>query len=142
MNRKALRILPWALLALIAVYYAAVYGLARLGYPLEDVTVSPDGRYRIFNFQTTSDGLGHAPYGTNLSLTRKHQIYSPEDGYVIFGGYCKNDVGVEWKGKTHVIVYCESTDPARTRVVLAYGIEIEYVNGRARSNNSLQADRP
>ena len=134
-NQKTLRILPWALLTLVGIYYAAANGLDRLYCDLKWVSESPDGNNRIFNFRTNIEGLGHAPYGTNLSLTRKHQIYSPEDGYVIFGGYCKNDVVVEWEGSKRVVVYCERTDPARTQVVLAYGIEIEYVNTRARSND-------
>ena len=142
MNRKALYIVPWAILGLIGAYVAVGYGLDRLVYPLKGVTESPNGNYRIFNFHSLSDDSGHAPYGTNLSLTRNRHISSPDDGYVIFGGHCKTGARVEWKGDAHIIVYCEQVDSAKTQVARAYGIDIEYANVPARSNNSQQGRRP
>jgi hypothetical protein len=132
MPRKILSILPWLLLAAVGAYFAAGYGLDRVTYPLDRVFESPDGKYRVFEFGSMSDGAGHAPYGTNLTLTRKGRISSPADGYVIFGGYCKGRVGVEWKGNTRLDVYCEQGDAVRTQATRAYGIDIEVVNAAAR----------
>jgi hypothetical protein len=140
--RKPLYVIPWAMLGLIGVYVAAGYGLNRLVFSLKGVTESPNGNYRIFDFQSSDDGSGHAPYGTNLSLTRNRHISSPDDGYVIFGGYCKTGARVEWKSDAHITVYCEQVEPAKTQVVRAYGIDIEYAEVPARSNNSLQGRRP
>lgn len=142
MRQKVLFILPWFLLAVVGAYLAASYGLGRIYFPVRGIFESPDGKHRIFEFTSMQDGWGHAPYGTNLSLTRKERISSPEDGYVIFGGYCKGRADVEWKGNTRVNLYCEQTVPANTQAIRVYGIDIQVIKSAVRSNPSLQGRRP
>jgi hypothetical protein len=128
MRRMLICTAPWILIAALGVLYGASIGLERLYYTPNAVSESPNGKYRVFGFRSNQDGVGHAPYGITLSLSRARWLNSPDEGYVIFGGYCRSGASAEWKSDTRIVVRCEQTDPARTLAVRAYGIAIEETN--------------
>lgn len=112
------------------------YGLMRLAISaisdfdsnLVSSKVSPNGQYTVFEFESTSEG-GHAPYGQELVLTNKKNIKSPEDGYIIFAGYCNRPMTYSWKSNNAIQVVCESNEKItiRTKSDKAFDINIEVI---------------
>ncbi|MDQ8023795.1 MAG: hypothetical protein REI94_18285 [Moraxellaceae bacterium] len=142
MYRKAALVVAFLSVTAIAGYHLAAYGLSLLNYDSKLVEESPNKQLRVFLITSRNDGRGYAPYGEHLVLTHRRAISVPEEGYVVFAGYCKGAAGATWEGDAQLVVYCERTEPAPTEAVRAYGVSIKHVNGAAPSNTSLQARRP
>lgn len=126
MRTPILRKLAWTLGLLALAYAALPQVLGWLHSDLRGVYESPNGEFRIFAFHVTLDGAAqHAPYGDVLSVTRESRLLQPNDGYVIFAGYCRGGVTPEWKANDRIVVRCTGRDQVRTLAVRAYGIGVE-----------------
>jgi hypothetical protein len=119
--------LPWAVIVLFLLFQIVSPLLGGLFYSLKSQQSSPDKSHTIFEFRSGSEGAGHAPYGISLSLSAKSNIKHPDEGYVVFAGYCKEPLAYSWQGNRKIIVNCQSRrkEPVRTQAVRAYGIAIE-----------------
>ena len=100
-------------------------------YSLRSSQVSPDGRFSVFEFQSHQDGLEHAPYGSVLSLSADRGLDNPEDGQVIFAGYCKSALVYRWVDNQRIAVDCpvRGDIDIRTLSTRAFGISVS-LNGR------------
>ncbi len=94
-------------------------------YKFKTSKQSPSKQYTIFEFESRSE-TGHAPYGSELILTKKNTINFPKEGYLIFAGYCKS-LEYSWKTNSSIQVICENSKII-TQVKKAYDINIEVLN--------------
>jgi len=85
---------------------------------------SSSKQYTVFEFESTSEA-SHAPYGRELVLTKKNSINFPEEGYLIFAGYCKS-LEYSWKTNSSIQVLCEN-NKIITQAKKAYDINIEVL---------------
>lgn len=95
------------------------------GYTVLSSQLSPSGGVTISALSSTSEA-GHAPYGQYLVLSSKPEIDSPNDGYVVFAGYCHEGLSFSWKSDTEVSIRCDTTtpNPVQTLASKAFGIDI------------------
>jgi hypothetical protein len=100
-------------------------------YSLRSSKASPDGHFLVFEFQSHQGGREHAPHGTVLSLSTGETLGDPEDGHVIFAGYCKTDLAYRWVDNQRIAVDCavRGDGDVRTLATRAFGISIA-LNGR------------
>jgi hypothetical protein len=121
-------IITWLAVVAWLIWLAANHFLTGLYYQLDSERSSPDGRMTIYSFQSLQDGLGHAPYGHTLALSRHGRIREPDEGYVFFAGYCVSPVQYEWKTDNRVFVRCQRgrDTKIRTLATMMYGIQIEF----------------
>lgn len=100
-------------------------------YSLRSSQKSPDGHFSLFEFQSHQDGREHAPHGTVLSLSDHGSLGDPEDGHVIFAGYCKAALTYRWVDSQHIAVDCELRGDRDLRSLAhrAFGISVS-LNGR------------
>lgn len=100
-------------------------------YSLRSSQRSPDGRYSVFEFQSHQSGREHAPHGSLLALTPEHSLAHPEDGHVIFAGYCRPALAYRWVDNQRIAVDCPNRGDVdvRTLSTRAFGITIT-LNGR------------
>ncbi|XZG71428.1 hypothetical protein ACTSKR_06105 [Chitinibacteraceae bacterium HSL-7] len=90
---------------------------------------SPDGRLYLAAFRSLDDGFGHAQYGDLLALSNRRGLTQPEDGHVIFAGYCKDNVHYRWQDASHIAIRYqggENKRAPRTLASTAYGIRVSY----------------
>jgi hypothetical protein len=100
-------------------------------YSLRSSRASPDGHFSVFEFQSHQSGREHAPHGTVLSLTADSSLGHPEDGHVIFAGYCRPALAYRWVDNQRIAVDCPNRGDVdvRTLSTRAFGITIT-LNGR------------
>ena len=124
-----------ALLACIPVFFLVGKGMSIIdssGYAMKSKKSSPSGQYTVYEIQSVSQE-GPAPHGRHLVLSDKEFVQKPEDGEVIFAGYCHPPFDYSWKSDRHIIIQCqpkekEAADPqARTKTVQGIQVEIQYV---------------
>ncbi|HEY9036317.1 MAG TPA: hypothetical protein VIM96_06330 [Pseudomonadales bacterium] len=127
-------VFPWAIIGFFLLLQVGSHFLKGLDYTIKSSQESPDGAYTVFEFRSSTDTAAdnHAPYGTVLSLA-KEGIQRPEQGYVIFAGYCRQPINYAWQENKRIVIRCRNTDPVRTQVTLAKGIAIETI---------MESDRP
>ncbi|MBI5890885.1 MAG: hypothetical protein HZB47_09435 [Nitrosomonadales bacterium] len=121
--------LPWFVIGLFILLQALGFVMDNLNYSKGSQLPSPDGKKTIHEFRSNQDGVGHAPYGTTLSLSFGKTLAQPDDGYVFFAGYCKTPVSYAWLSNDKVVVSCELAEgekAPRTLARLTYGIEIGF----------------
>lgn len=97
-------------------------------YSLLTTKASPDGKMTISEFQSRTDGFGHAPYGTYLVLSREKKIKHPDDGYIFFAGYC-SEIYFDWRSNDTIFIRCISKSKETnisTLATLMYGIKVEF----------------
>lgn len=96
-------------------------------WTLESSKLSPNEEYGIYQFLYASDGDHHAPYGTYLFLQSTKAIQNPLEGYLIFAGYCGNNLSYDWLANESVVITCAASDSKsiRTSASKAYGIRIK-----------------
>jgi len=68
---------------------------------------SPNGEYQAQHYLSGNDGVGQAPYGDHIVLSRSHGFPWNNEKETVFAGYCKRDVEYEWEGNKRVLVWCE-----------------------------------
>lgn len=100
-------------------------------YSRRSSQASPDGRFSVFEFQSHQNGLEHAPHGSLLSLSADRSLGDPEDGHVIFAGYCKTALAYRWVDNQRIAVDCavRGDGDVRTLSKRAFGISV-LLNGR------------
>lgn len=86
---------------------------------------SPDDRYLMTEFLSMSEA-SQAPYGLHLVLSTV-PVISPEDGQVIFAGYCDH-LFYEWSSNQQISISCDGYKEHQlmARSVKAYGIDIHF----------------
>lgn len=104
---------------------ALIYYLGGMDYQNVSSKSAPDSRYLITEFHSMTE-VSHAPYGLHLVLSSK-PVNTPENGHVIFAGYCKS-LAYSWITNREIMVTCVGSeeDPVRSRSLMAYGISINY----------------
>lgn len=118
-----------AVICFIALGVTALNFLSRTSYSLVSKSQPPNRKLTIHMFRSLQDGFGHAPYGMILALSPKLELRSPDDGYVLFAGYCKSSLAAEWKSNERIFVRCVDGDKGegpRTMASVAYGIKVDY----------------
>ena len=110
---------------------AGIWWLFGNQYSLRSSEASPDGRFSVFEFQSHQKGREHAPHGTVRSLAADRSLGHPEDGHVIFAGYCKTAIAYRWVDNQRIAVDCplRADGDVRTRSTRAFGISVT-LNGR------------
>jgi hypothetical protein len=127
--QKISTIFFWLSACICLLWIIASHFLAGTGYFLVSQLSSPNGKLTIHEFLSNDDSTGHAPYGQNLVLSRHSNLRNPENGHVIFAGYCKRPLQYEWVGDQEVIIRCtrkSSKDATKTLASLAVGIKVSY----------------
>ncbi len=114
-------------LALLIIGYALVRALAHvaqgMSYEILFHRHSPDHHLVITALQSRNEGA-HAPYGQHLVLAEQ-RVTTPEDGHVVFAGYCKR-LSCVWTSPQQIRVSCEGSDKTKTLSVMVRGIEVEF----------------
>jgi hypothetical protein len=128
------------LFAKLALFAASAIGLCASAYLLylfitstgeSEISrrTSPDGMYTVFEFRSGDDGVGHAPYGTSLSLSKRGELVfsEAEGGHVIFAGYCRDPLEYGWRDNATITVTCRGleTKSVLTHAVMTRGIRVE-----------------
>ena len=87
---------------------------------------SPDGAFTLYEYNYSSDGNRHAPYGTYIFIKPSYSNKKPINSHVIFAGYCSNSDLYKWVGSTEVEITCIASekDNVRTQATKAYGINV------------------
>ncbi len=100
-------------------------------YSLRSSQASPDGQFSVFEFRSHQNGREHAPHGSVLSLSADGSLGDPEDGHVIFAGYCKTALSYQWVDDQHIAIDCELRGDRDLRSLAhrAFGISVS-LNGR------------
>ena len=125
MSEKLKYKLPWIVIGVYLLLKLASYGIDLLDYHEVSKMASPDGKFTLYEIRSLSDGAGHAPYGTQIVLSRKNNLLSPNEGYVIFAGYCQSPISYAWINNNNISIKCKTKEPARTEVSKAYGIFVQ-----------------
>ena len=114
-----------------AVVVVSLWWLFGQQYSLRSSRASPDGHFSVFEFQSHQSGREHAPHGTVLALATDPSLGHPEDGHVIFAGYCKTPIGYHWLDNQRIAVDCpvRGSGDVRTLSTRAFGISVT-LNGR------------
>ena len=120
--KKALIIILFLILA--GTLVVKIY-LPSLSYSIDSNKVSPNGHFSVTEFYSNSEG-GHAPYGQHLVLSREKIIRHPDEGHLIFAGYCSK-LNYEWNQVNNITISCHSRENAQimAQSVMVYGIEID-----------------
>lgn len=116
-------------IGVLFVGFLAWFFLATTGYSLLSQSQSPSGKFTIYEFRSHQDGFGHAPYGNILALSPREGLTAPDDGYVIFAGYCQPPLVYGWRDANNIEVRCMGGDRdagPRTLASVAYGIRLHY----------------
>jgi hypothetical protein len=97
-------------------------------WDLESSKISPNGGYSIYKYHYTSDSDRHAPYGTYLYLQNTHSTQNPIKGYLIFAGYCGENMTYSWVNDQEIVVFCDHGESKNIRTLAskAYGIQIIF----------------
>ena len=98
--------LLWSLVGLGLLWLVIGHVVSGLRYTVISERTSPNGKLRIFEFQSNSDGRGHAPYGRILALSQGAALRDPDEGHVFFAGDCSPALRYTWKGNDEVFVHC------------------------------------
>ena len=103
-----------AILSVLSVAAASVAvwsyrALRDSSYELVATQRSPSGMLTIAAFRSVSEA-GHAPYGDHLVLSPEPHIRRPSDGYVVFAGYCSNELRFSWTSDTEVVIQCDTKE--------------------------------
>ena len=87
---------------------------------------SPDRAFKLYEYNYSSDGNRHAPYGTYIFIKPSYSNTKPINSHVIFAGYCSNNNLYKWVDSTEIEITCIATekDNIRTQAKKAYGINI------------------
>lgn len=119
------------LLVAAAALFLFQFGMSSIdgsGYSNVSNKRAPSGEYTIYHVQSVAE-LGHAPYGDHLILSESSFVQKPEDGYVIFAGYCQPPLAYAWKSAKQIIIQCKARDPEKahtiTKTDIAFGIDVE-----------------
>lgn len=115
--------------------YSAQRLLMRLDYRVVSSKPSPNGNWMAFEIDSTSEG-GQAPYGQHVVLCQKNRINTPDEGYVVFAGYCEQPLTYSWPTNEILSIECSSKEksPVRTSVVKAFGIAVETIVNSENTN--------
>ena len=110
---------------LIAGALAVEIYLPSTSYDIDSNKVSPNGRFSVTEFYSKTDS-GHAPYGQHLVLSPEKIIRHPDEGHLIFAGYCSK-LSYEWNQDNNITIICKSRGNTQVRAqsVMVYGIEID-----------------
>jgi hypothetical protein len=113
-------------ISLYAVWNVGSSILEGMDYSVESKKASPSGRYVLYEVHSRSEG-GHAPYGQHLVLSSGGQVRQPNDGYVVFAGYCIPRVAYSWTSDVQITITCKSNEKtiARTKVEVVQGIKVD-----------------
>lgn len=113
-----------AVIGLYTIWSGGSYLLTGTEYSLKSKKISPLGRNTIYELQSNSE-QGHAPYGQHLVLSSWMPVRSPDDGYVVFAGYCNQKFEYTWESEREVSIKCKSNekDHTKTKAELVRGIK-------------------
>ncbi|MCB2427696.1 hypothetical protein [Methylophaga pinxianii] len=108
-----------------AAFQAVIYYTKGMDYQSLSSKSSPDNRYLITEFLSMTE-VSQAPYGLHLVLSTA-PVKLPEDGQVIFAGYCDHFF-YEWYSNQQISISCDGYDEHQlmSRSVKAYGIDIHF----------------
>jgi hypothetical protein len=120
-----------ALLAAVPVAILIGKGVSTIdasGYVMKSKKASPSGRYTIYEIESVSQE-GPAPHGQHLVLSDKVLVMKPDDGEVIFAGYCSPPPTYIWKGEHQISIQCKATEKeaanAQDRIKTVRGIQVK-----------------
>lgn len=120
-----------ALLLAVPIFLLIARGISEVdssGFAMKSNKTSPSGEYTVYQIESVSEE-GNAPYGQHLVLTDKKFVMRPEDGKVIFAGYCKTPLVYEWKSDQQISIQCtpDKAEGSHTKVKedTAFGIKID-----------------
>ena len=118
---------------LIAVPFALLIGkgvsmIDASGYVMHSKKASPSGRYTVYEIESVSQE-GPAPHGQHLVLSDKALVMKPDDGEVIFAGYCSPSPAYSWKGEHQISIQCKPTEKEaanpQDKIKNVRGIQVE-----------------
>lgn len=124
-----------ALLAAVPVAILIGTGISSIdasGYAMKSKKVSPSGQYTLYEIESVSQE-GPAPQGQHLVLSDKPLVMKPDDGDVIFAGYCSRPITYSWKSEKHISIQCKATEKeaanaqATSKTVRGIHVEIQYL---------------
>lgn len=117
-----------SVVGLFMLWHFGGYMLVNLDYSIVSKSTSPSGNLNVFEVEALSEG-GHAPYGQHLVLSSSGSVRKPDDGYVVFAGYCYQPLSYSWKSDEHISVTCKIKDriDTRTKAEVVQGIKVEVV---------------
>lgn len=124
-----------ALIAAVILYFLFLYLDALYGGGVYSSKPSPDGKY-VITYLRNSYEDGHAPYGEILVLSSE-QVKTPEQGHVIFAGYCNDKLNYFWASNESINIKC-NLRAIHTVSAMAYGITVT-VEPAAPLNKALKA---
>jgi len=124
--KKVLAFFICLLLVGIAGLFSAFLFTKDFYWELKSNKVSPNGGHSVYKYFYSSDGSRHAPYGTYLYLQNANSLQSPLNGYLIFAGYCGQNMNYSWSSNQSIVITCEAGEPQNIRTLAskAYGIQI------------------
>lgn len=116
-----------AVVGLFILWHFSGYMLSGFDYSIVSKGASPSGHLTLYEVESLSEG-GHAPYGQHLVLS-SGSVRKPDDGYVVFAGYCYQPLSYSWKSDEHISVTCKVKDKidTRTKAEIVQGIKVEVV---------------
>ncbi|WP_156905413.1 hypothetical protein [Chitinibacter tainanensis] len=123
--RKRITLAAMLLLVGVTILLMGYFIMPTMAYSHIGSSTSPNGKFTAHLFRSNQDGFGHAPYGQVLALSEHAQLRSPDDGYVIFAGYCKNALSFEWEHNETIKVRCINPN-IRTLATIAYGLNVVH----------------
>lgn len=112
-------------IVLYAIWNIGFSMLEGMAYSVKSKKPSPSGHYVLYALDSNAEG-GHAPYGQHFVLSSGKRIYQPDDGYVVFAGYCIPPVAYSWISDTQIDITCKSNEKvvAKTKVKMVRGIKV------------------
>lgn len=124
-----------ALLAAVPVAILIGAGISSIdasGYAMKSKKASPFGQYTVYEIESVSEE-GPAPYGLHLVLSDDVLVMKPDDGEVIFAGYCDPPLMYSWESENQISIQCKPTEKeavnsqARSKSVRGIHVEIQYL---------------
>ena len=90
--------------------------------------ISPNSTMALIECANVSEHDSHVAYGNHLYLTKTSQIDEPDDGYLIYAGYCK---GIRYKwisaNKIELDLNGCKTEHIKTLSKKAIGIDVDVI---------------
>lgn len=130
---KILKFIGLSLIFLTLILVALIMHLRSFDWQEISMKESPNGQYQIHYYRSGDDGVGQAPYGDHLQISRSDGFFWNNKEETIFAGYCKRDVGYKWQGNEEILIICDNGEGSH-RVLLSqiYGIKINLADHKSR----------
>ncbi|MBV0934838.1 hypothetical protein [Marinobacterium weihaiense] len=135
-SKLMLKVIVLAVLVIYSLKNLIGSYMDNLYYSVESTQASPDGSFFVTQLSSLRES-GHAPYGHLLVLSKSGPVKTPDEGHVVFAGYCTlHDLSYSWVNNQHLLVQCASTKqaPVASLAIKSHGIEITLDQSKTQPN--------